>query len=207
MALLSLDGNIGAGKTTLLQKLKDLPNVKVIEEPVNIWEKFHVDNKNILQHFYEDTSRWAYTFQNAAMLTRFLRIQKTIKENPGFDYYITERSILTDKHVFANMLHKDKLINDMEMELYNMWFDNFGKTQNVSGILWLSTDVNTCSDRIKLRGRSGEENISHEYLEKIHLAHNAWLNNEIIPVYKIDCNMTTDELYHAIKLVAPVEPV
>lgn len=199
MALISLDGNIGAGKTTLLQKMKDIPNVKVIEEPVNTWEQFNVDNKNILQHFYEDTRRWAYTFQNAAILTRILHIQKTIKENPGYDYYITERSILTDKHVFAKMLHKDMLINDMEMQLYNMWFDNFGKTQNVSGILWLTTDVDTCSERIKTRGRQGEENISREYLEKLHMSHHEWLNNEIIPTYAIDCNMNTSELHDILK--------
>lgn len=207
MALISLDGNIGAGKTTLLQKLKDIPNVKVIEEPVNIWEQFHVNNKNILQHFYEDTKRWAYTFQNAAILTRILHIQKSIKENPGYEYYITERSILTDKEVFAKMLHNDKLIDDMEMKLYNTWFDSFGKMQTVNAILWLTTDVSTCSTRIKIRGRSGEENISREYLEKLHTRHHEWLNNETIPVYAINCNMTTDDLYSVIKSVAPAGPV
>jgi deoxyadenosine/deoxycytidine kinase len=207
MALISLDGNIGAGKTTLLKKLKDIPNVKIIEEPVNMWEQFHVDNKNILEHFYGDTRRWAYTFQNAAMLTRILHVQKTIKENPGFDYYITERSVLTDKNVFAKMLHKEKQIDDMEMQLYNMWFDTFGKTETISGIMWLTTDVSTCVDRIKMRGRSGEENISREYLDKLHQTHHEWLNNEIIPVYAIDCNMSANDLYSAIKSMVPVKPV
>ena len=206
MALISLDGNIGAGKTTLLQKLKTIPTVKVIEEPVDTWSQFNVHGKTILQYFYEDTPRWAYTFQNAAILTRILHIQKSIQENPGYTYYITERSVLTDKHVFASMLHKDGILNDMEMKLYEMWFDNFGKIQTVSGILWLTTDVDTCVERIKLRGRSGEENISRDYLEKLHAAHKTWFEHETNPVYAIDCNMSSDDLYDTIKSLVPKVP-
>lgn len=192
MAVISLDGNIGAGKTTLLKKLKNIPGVYVIEEPVGVWEQFNVNGKNILQHFYEDQSRWAYTFQNAAILTRIIHINKAIKENPGYKLYITERSVLTDKFVFAKMLHKDKIIDDMEMQLYNMWFDNFG-TMDVAGILWLTTDVQTCVERIKIRGRPGEENISQEYLEHLDKAHHEWLYLRS-NVERISSDITEEEL-------------
>jgi deoxyadenosine/deoxycytidine kinase len=192
MAVISLDGNIGAGKTTLLKKLKNIPGVYVIEEPVGVWEQFNVNGKNILQHFYEDQSRWAYTFQNAAILTRIIHINKAIKENPGYKLYITERSVLTDKFVFAKMLHKDKIIDDMEMQLYNMWFDNFG-TMDVSGILWLTTDVQTCVERIKIRGRPGEENISREYLENLDKTHHEWLDLHV-NVERITSDITEEEL-------------
>jgi deoxyadenosine/deoxycytidine kinase len=192
MAVISLDGNIGAGKTTLLKKLKNIPGVYVIEEPVGVWEQFNVNGKNILQHFYEDQSRWAYTFQNAAILTRIIHINKAIKENPGYNLYITERSVLTDKFVFAKMLHKDKIIDDMEMQLYNMWFDNFG-TMDVAGILWLTTDVQTCVERIKIRGRPGEENISQEYLEHLDKAHHEWLYLRS-NVERISSDITEEEL-------------
>ena len=192
MSVISLDGNIGAGKTTLLKKLKCIPDVYVIEEPVGVWEQFNVNGKNILQHFYEDQCRWAYTFQNAAILTRIIHINKAIKENPGYKLYITERSILTDKFVFAKMLHKDKIIDDMEMQLYNMWFDNFG-TMDVSGILWLTTDVQTCVERIKIRGRLGEENISREYLENLDKTHHEWLDLRA-NVERITSEISTEEL-------------
>jgi deoxyadenosine/deoxycytidine kinase len=172
--------------------LKCIPDVFVIEEPVGVWEQFNVNEKNILQHFYEDQRRWAYTFQNAAILTRIIHINNAIKENPGYKLYITERSILTDKFVFAKMLHKDKIIDDMEMQLYNMWFDNFG-LMDVAGILWLTTDVQTCIERIKIRGRPGEENISQEYLENLDKAHNEWLY--LRPnVERITSDITQEEL-------------
>jgi deoxyadenosine/deoxycytidine kinase len=192
MSVISLDGNIGAGKTTLLNTLKNIPDVYVIDEPVGVWEQFNVNGKNILQHFYEDQHRWAYTFQNAAILTRIIHINKAIEENPGYKLYITERSILTDKFVFAKMLHKDKVINDMEMQLYNMWFDNFG-TMNVAGILWLTTDVPTCVERIKIRGRPGEENITKEYLEHLDKAHYEWLHHHS-NVERITSDITQEEL-------------
>lgn len=192
MSVISLDGNIGAGKTTLLKILKDIPGVYVIEEPVGIWEQFNMNGKNILQHFYEDQNRWAYTFQNAAILTRIIHINKSIKENPGYKLYITERSVLTDKFVFAKMLHKDKIIDDMEMQLYNMWFDNFG-TMDVAGILWLTTDVPTCVERIRLRGRLGEENISQEYLENLDKAHHDWLDLHV-NVERITSEISQKEL-------------
>lgn len=192
MSVISLDGNIGAGKTTLLKKLKNIPDVYVIEEPVGVWEQFNTNGKNILQHFYEDQPRWAYTFQNAAILTRIIHINKAIRENPGYKLYITERSILTDKFVFAKMLHKDKIIDDMEMQLYNMWFDNFG-SMDVAGILWLTTDVLTCVERIKIRGRPGEENISKEYLESLDNAHHEWLDLHV-NVERITSDITEEEL-------------
>lgn len=192
MAVISLDGNIGAGKTTLLKKLKNIPDVYVIEEPVGVWEQFNTNGKNILQHFYENQNRWAYTFQNAAILTRIIHINNTIKNNPGYKLYITERSVLTDKFVFAKMLHKDKIIDDMEMQLYNMWFDNFG-SMDVAGILWLTTDVQTCVERIKIRGRAGEENISQEYLENLDKAHHEWLDFHV-NVERITSEISEEEL-------------
>jgi deoxyadenosine/deoxycytidine kinase len=193
VALISLDGNIGAGKTTLLTKFMNMPDVKVIDEPVDAWGVFRNGDKNLLQHFYEDTPRWAYTFQNAAILTRILHIRKTIEENPGYKYYITERSVLTDKHVFASMLSKDGLLSDMEMQLYNMWFDSFAR-DIPDRILWLATDVDTCVERIKKRGRPGEENISREYLQKLDDAHRAWLDADRNNVIKIDSNVSCDDL-------------
>jgi deoxyadenosine/deoxycytidine kinase len=194
MHLISLDGNIGAGKTTLLAKFRGMPDVKVIDEPVDAWGLFRNGDKNLLQHFYEDTPRWAYTFQNAAILTRILHIRKTIEENPGYAFYITERSVLTDKHVFASMLSKDGLLSEMEMQLYNLWFDSFARDIPDS-ILWLATDVDTCAERIKKRGRPGEENISREYLQKLDDAHRAWLNdagrNKVV---KIESNVSSEDL-------------
>ena len=39
------------------------------------------DNKNILQMFYEDKTRWSYIFQNFAFITRATILLTSIKKN------------------------------------------------------------------------------------------------------------------------------
>jgi deoxyadenosine/deoxycytidine kinase len=64
---------------------------------------------------------------------------------------------------------------------------------DVAGILWLTTDVETCVDRIKIRGRPGEENISQEYLENLDEAHHKWLDLHA-NVERITSDISTEEL-------------
>ena len=78
--ILAIEGNIGAGKSTLLRYIREhYPKIVLIDEPVDIWETMKTpDGKNIIQHFYGDMKRWAYTFQNTALLTRIENIQRAM---------------------------------------------------------------------------------------------------------------------------------
>ena len=186
--IISLDGNIGAGKSTFLAEIrKRLHDIHVVDEPVGQWTALkNAEGKNLLELFYEDKKRWAYTFQNCAILTRLKNIQdavenldKTIK---GPQVIITERSVLTDKHVFAEMLRDAKDIDPLEWELYESWFNVFGKKHPVNGIIYISTSSNTSKDRIKIRNRQGEENIGLDYLDALDIQHKKWIENTNIPV-------------------------
>ena len=72
--LISIEGNIGSGKSTLLKKLRERhANWNFIDEPVESWMSLrHSNGKSLLELFYEDKHRWAYTFQNTAILTRII---------------------------------------------------------------------------------------------------------------------------------------
>jgi deoxyadenosine/deoxycytidine kinase len=197
--IVSIEGNIGAGKSTLLKCIrKRYPDIKVIDEPVDTWEKLTTsDGKNILQHFYGDMDRWAYTFQNAAILTRILNMKDAIRKYTGNNVFITERSYLTDKYVFAKMLHDDGKLNDLEMKLYDTWYNNFTKDLPIHTILWLPTDPSTCLDRIHIRNRPGEEHIPLDYLKRLDETHEQWLNNasETHPnVIKVELGLSAEEI-------------
>ncbi len=186
--IISLDGNIGAGKTTLLSEIRNkIKDVYVVEEPVNQWTSYKNENgKNLLEHFYEDTKRWAYTFQNCALLTRVKNIQDAINNINSItkepQVIITERSILTDKYVFAEMLYNDGLINKIEWELYNNLFTIFENNITVNGIIYISTSSKTSGERIKIRNRLGEDKISMDYLDGLDNQHKKWINNTTIPI-------------------------
>ena len=80
--IISLDGNIGVGKTTLLEHIrKRFPNVVIVPEPVDTWTRLKDEQgRNLLQLFYQDKRRWAFSFQQAAMLSRLLLLQKAVAE-------------------------------------------------------------------------------------------------------------------------------
>ena len=186
--IISLDGNIGAGKSTLLAEIRNkLHDVHIVDEPVGQWTSLkNAEGKNLLELFYEDKKRWAYTFQNCAILTRLKNIQdavenldSTIKEP---QVIITERSVLTDKHVFAEMLYDSGDIDPLEWELYESWFNIFGKKYPVKGIVYISTSANTSKDRIQIRNRLGEDKIGIDYLDALDNQHKKWIDNTNIPV-------------------------
>lgn len=194
--LLSLDGNIGAGKTTLLNNLrKILPELKLVKEPVDEWLTMkNEEGKSILELYYEDQKRYAYTFQHTALMTRIQNTQDAIKNAGENDVIVSERSILTDRYVFAEMLRRDGLLSPIEWDLYLRWFHLLADMTKVHGIIMIDTPPTTCSERIVSRGRKGEEHIPLSYLEELHDVHNEWLQNTSIPVLRIPTEITQNEV-------------
>ena len=186
--IISLDGNIGAGKSTLLAEIRNkLHDVHIVDEPVGQWTALkNAEGKNLLELFYEDKKRWAYTFQNCAILTRLKNIQDAVENLDSTmkepQVIITERSVLTDKHVFAEMLRDGGDIDPLEWELYESWFNIFGKKYPVRGIVYVSTSANTSKGRIQIRNRQGEDRIGIDYLDALDTQHKKWVENTNIPV-------------------------
>lgn len=186
--ILSLDGNIGAGKSTLLAEIrKSIPELYVVDEPVGQWTSLkNATGKNLLELFYEDKRRWAYTFQNCAILTRLKNIQDAVEQlnksssEPGI--ILTERSVLTDKYVFAQMLRDAGDMDPLEWELYDSWFSIFSKQHQVNGIIYLSTSSTTSKERIHIRNRQGEDRIQLDYLDALDRQHKQWIESTDIPV-------------------------
>ena len=185
--VISCDGQIGAGKTTLLAVLKEaLPDVEVVLEPVGEWMRLKdpATGKSLLELFYEDKKRWAYTFQNCAILTR-LRTIKAALATTTKRVILTERSVLTDRYVFAEMLRESGDITGLEWELYEMWYNTFAADLPIRGVVYLTTGVGTSADRIVRRGRAGEDHIPLDYLAALDAQHHRWLDGTSLPVLRI----------------------
>ena len=188
---IQIEGNIGVGKSTFTNLLKEnITNSELVSEPVDMW--LHVkntDGKNILQTFYDDIPRWAYTFQNIAYVTRMMKIERAIR-NSTSDYVFLDRSIDTDRYVFEKMLWEEGQLQKIEHEAYELWchfYQEFVRTESDKKIIYLKCSPEVCLDRIKIRGREEEKNITMEYLNKLHKAHEDWLNNNPCALI-LDCN-------------------
>ena len=184
--VISLDGNIGAGKTTLIEAIQNaLPDVEVVVEPVGEWMTLkNEEGKSLLELFYEDKRRWSYTFQNCAILTRLRAIRTAIRTSKK-KVIITERSVHTDRYVFAEMLRESGDIDALEWQLYMNWFDTFAADVPMRGIIYLTTGVGTSADRIVKRGRTGEDHIPLDYLSALDTQHQRWVSTTDLPVLQI----------------------
>ena len=171
--IISLDGNIGSGKSTFINILKkERPNYHILDEPVANWEKTKDnDGSNLLEKFYSNQERWSYTFQNYAYITRLQSLKNAIDD--GHKIIISERSIFTDKNIFASLLYDDNKMSDIEWKIYNSWFDHF--KINMDGFIYINTQPKICNERILKRSRTGENNIPIDYLNKLHDKHQSVL--------------------------------
>lgn len=190
--IISLDGNIGAGKSTLLDAIsKKVSFISVVPEPVGDWLNMKNEKgESLLSLFYKDTSRWCYTFQNCALLTRLIETQRILNQWDGkCPVILTERSIMTDRYVFADMLHRQGKMDDLEWNLYLKWFNHFAKDVPVKGVIHLTTSAGTSKKRIGVRGRPGEESIPIEYLNSLDEQHEKWIRESHLPTLEV----STDE--------------
>jgi deoxyadenosine/deoxycytidine kinase len=195
--LITLDGNIGAGKSTLLKAIHErFPHLTVIQEPVGEWLTMKSSSgESLLELFYKDTPRWAYTFQNCAILTRLIDTLRILKEwrpvEGKLPIIITERSVLTDRHVFADMLYSQGKMDLLEWNLYLKWYNAFAAELPIRGIIHLATSVGTSADRIKVRGREGEGGIPVDYLAALDAQHAKWIAESALPTLSIDTEPST----------------
>jgi deoxyadenosine/deoxycytidine kinase len=192
----SLEGNIGSGKSTLLNRLS-IEGVTLVQEPVDMWE--HIKDKEgetILSKFYRDQKTYAFPFQMMAYISRLSLLKKHIESNPT-GIFLTERSVHTDKCVFAQMLYDAGKIEDINFQIYLRWFDEFIKDIPTSGFVYLRTSPDQCYERVVRRNRPGEQ-LSLAYLVNCHQYHDDWLSG-CVNVLTVDGNTRdNDESYERI---------
>lgn len=177
---LTIQGNIGAGKTllhkTLQEKFAEDSRICFLPEPVSEWIQIKdKKGKNMLEKYYENQDKYAFAFQMMAYISRLSIINQALKGD--YDVIVSERSLDTDKNVFALMLYEEGSIEDVEYEIYRKWFDEFKKDFPEERILYIQATPNICKGRISLRGRKGED-IPLEYLRKCHTYHEDWLTEK-----------------------------
>lgn len=185
MHIISIEGNIGSGKSTLFNKLKTYLQanyaVVFIEEPLSEWVNTTDKNgKSILEKYYADQEKYAFPFQMLAYITKLRKLIETFKENPTA-IVITERSLYSDRLIFAKMLYDSGKINDISYTIYLKWFDYFINQINYPNqllhhMIYINTDPQICYERIKLRNRDGENLIPLEYLQSCDKYHAEMIN-------------------------------
>ena len=206
---LCVEGNISSGKSTFLHEiiggehssLRD--EAFVVPEPVKSWQKIPGSEHNVLECFYKEPVRYAYTFQNYVFITRCLQYKNmrdetssssSTKDDNGSGngnsggaeeerrmgrFRVCERSIFSDRKVFVDSLMDAKWLTDMEFRLYNCWFDALAdETLVPNAFIYLRASPETCKRRLCFRSRGEEEGVTLEYLRQLHEKHENWFRED-----------------------------
>jgi len=152
--MVAVEGPIGVGKSILTATLCALFGFEPVFEPV--------ETNPYLERFYKDMGRWSFSMQIHLLHARYLLHQRARFSRKST---ITDRSIYGDV-AFANILHADGLIQDLEYDTYRLAWEAMRQTLVYPDVcIFLTAPVPWLQDRIKeKRGREYESGISDEYL-------------------------------------------
>ncbi|MPQ21934.1 deoxynucleoside kinase [Carnobacterium divergens] len=172
-AVIVLAGMIGAGKSTYTKLISEALESDAFYESV--------DDNRILEKFYEDPKRWAFSLQIYFLNTRF----RSIKQALQHQHNVLDRSIYEDA-LFTKINHQQGNMSDAEMDTYLDLLDNMMEELDSLPkkapdlLIYLRGSLDTVLSRIKKRGRTFEQIDGNEglldYYTLLHSHYDDWFD-------------------------------
>jgi 2-amino-4-hydroxy-6-hydroxymethyldihydropteridine diphosphokinase len=192
---IAIEGNIGAGKTTLSKMIGDDFNAKLV------LERF-ADNP-FLPKYYADMERYAFPLEMSFLADRYQQLSDDLAQ---FDLF--KNFIVSDYYIFKSLIFAQVSLPKEEYVLYRRMFDIMYKEITKPDLyIYLYQNTDRLLVNIKKRGRDYEQNITQEYLEKIHQGYSNFIKTEqnlntlIIDVSEYDFPNSNDDYTAIIKLI------
>lgn len=192
---IAIEGNIGAGKTSLAKMMSDEFNAKIV------LERF-ADNP-FLPKFYEDQERFAFPLEMSFLADRYQQLSDDLAQ---FDLF--KNLIVSDYYIFKSLIFAQVTLQKEEYLLYRKMFDLMYKEITKPDLyVYLYQNTDRLLKNIKNRGREYEQNISSNYLDKIHNGYSNFiktqqeLNTLIIDVSDLDFVNNSEDYQFIIKKI------
>lgn len=162
-----ISGNIGVGKTTLSEIISKKFNWELQLEEVK-------DNP-YLDDFYKSMTDWSFHLQIFFLNSRFNQIQKISESN---NIVIQDRSIYEDFEVFTKTLHDSGVLMDREFNNYKRLYNTILKyIEEPDLLIYLrNLNIDKIISNIEKRSRKFEKAIDKDYLKKLNLYYENWIN-------------------------------
>jgi len=173
-----IDGNIGSGKTTQLNLLEKRGRT-VRREPIDDWP---------LEEFYKDPQRWAFYFHMKILQTlRPLKTTRTV---------VYERSLLSSRWVFWEVLRRQGQVTDKEHETYSHFYEHYSWFPDV--YIFLSKSADLAWEHIQQRHQAGDSGVTKEYWLDLDKEYQVLVKNVPCKVYVLNANRSVEEIHQEI---------
>lgn len=160
---IAIEGNIGAGKTTLATMLAAHYNARLVLEEF-------ADN-TFLPKFYAEPERYAFPLELSFLADRYKQLKNLLMVPDLFQEKVVADYILAKSKLFARTNLKED-----EYELFQNFFDIINQHLPQPDLLiYLHAPIEKLQSNIAHRGRSYEQAIPDEYLDKVQHTYQQYL--------------------------------
>lgn len=164
---IAIAGNIGAGKSSLVEFLTRTYGIQPFYEPN--------DENPYLPDFYVDMERWAFHSQLYFLSNKF-RMHQQLERLSGV--VVLDRTIYEDAEIFATALHKMRKFTGRDWDTYWSFYQVIlDAIRPPDLMIYLRCSMRTLRKRIRLRGRTMEQDIPLSYLKRLEGLYEQWLTN------------------------------
>ena len=159
-----VEGPIGVGKTSLVEMLGEEFGSRIVLE--------RVAENPFLPRFYSDPSGHAFQTQMFFLLSRYQQ-QKELAQQDLFSQSLISDYIFAKDRIFASVnLDEDEL--GLYQQIYSLLDQRIPRPDLV---IYLQAPAEVLLQRIRMRGRGFEREISRDYIEAINEAYNRYFFN------------------------------
>jgi deoxyadenosine/deoxycytidine kinase len=164
---IAIAGNMGSGKSTLVDFLSRTYGIVPFYEPN--------DENPFLPDFYADMKRWAFHSQLYFLSNKFRMHQELDQLS---EVVVLDRTIFEDAEIFATALHRMRKLNGREWQTYwDLYQVILNAIRPPDLMIYLRCSMPTLRKRIRLRGRSMEQDIPLSYLKHLDRLYEEWIAN------------------------------
>ncbi|HOV10128.1 MAG TPA: deoxynucleoside kinase [Bacteroidales bacterium] len=152
---IAIEGNIGAGKTSLSTRIASQFDARLILE--------QFEDNAFLPKFYRDPEKYAFPLELTFLASRYQQLKEQLTNKDLFKTFT-----ISDYYIYKSLIFAKKTLQDDELALYTRLFNIINGTLPKPDLLvYLYVEVPRLKRNIITRGREYEQDIEHDYLERI----------------------------------------
>ncbi|AGX02065.1 MULTISPECIES: deoxynucleoside kinase [Bacillaceae] len=161
---ITVEGPIGVGKTSLAKAISEHFQFALLKEIV--------DENPFLGKFYDNIEEWSFQTEMFFLCNRYKQLGDI-----NTDYLANNKAVVADYHILKNLVFAERTLSPAEFQKYVKIYDILTSDMpRPNVIIYLHASLETLLQRIRLRGREIEKNISPLYLEQLSIDYENAMN-------------------------------